>query len=236
MGYSAGYIPECYDNLEAVLTDNASHVQEMMGLFGFTKDKFLVHYQPAPETGKSVILREDSKDKLDILWAGRMDRQKRPDLLLEIAKRSKQLPFTFHVYGSPVLNADLYSVAIAEAENIHFHGPFDGLTSLELKDIDAYLYTSQWDGLPNILLEAIAIGLPVVASDVGGISELIIDGETGLLVRPFDDIDQYIKAFTKLYESSSLCVEFISNSQQLLLSRHTWDKFHDNIETIPHYI
>ena len=51
---------------------------------------------------------------------------------------------------------------------------------------DVLLFTSQEDNLPNMLLEAMACGLPVVAYRVGGVPELVEDGKTGFLADPFD--------------------------------------------------
>ena len=45
------------------------------------------------------------------------------------------------------------------------------------------------DGLPNVVLEAAAIGVPIVATDAGGLGDLVRDGETGLVARPGDPAD-----------------------------------------------
>jgi glycosyltransferase involved in cell wall biosynthesis len=57
---------------------------------------------------------------------------------------------------------------------------------------------SRWEGMPNVLLEAGTMGCPVIGSAVGGIPEVILDGETGLIVPAEDDtalavaIDRYL--------------------------------------------
>lgn len=52
--------------------------------------------------------------------------------------------------------------------------------------MDIFVLTSNWEGLPNAIMEAMASGLPCVVTDVGGNGELVVDGETGYVVPPND--------------------------------------------------
>jgi len=65
---------------------------------------------------------------------------------------------------------------------------------------------SLWECLPYVLLEAMAVGLPIVATNVGGISEIVINNETGVLVPPKNE-KELAKAIIKLLESPELCVK-----------------------------
>jgi glycosyltransferase involved in cell wall biosynthesis len=55
-----------------------------------------------------------------------------------------------------------------------------------LRVIDVFVLTSLWEGLPVCVLEAMLSGKPVVATDTGGVAEVVFDGETGFLCRPRD--------------------------------------------------
>lgn len=72
-----------------------------------------------------------------------------------------------------------------------------------LKGSDIFLHTPLWDPNPRVILEAMGAGLPVVAFDVDGISEMVVDGETGYLI-PFGDVSAGAEALKKLLGNQSL--------------------------------
>lgn len=57
---------------------------------------------------------------------------------------------------------------------------------LYMPAMDVFVLPSLWEGLPYALLEAMAAGVPVVAADVGGVGEVVVQGETGVLIAPRD--------------------------------------------------
>jgi glycosyltransferase involved in cell wall biosynthesis len=67
--------------------------------------------------------------------------------------------------------------------HVYFLGVRKDIPAL-MNAADAYVMSSSWEGMPLVLLEASAIGLPIVTTDVGGNREIVIDGKSGFLVPP----------------------------------------------------
>lgn len=72
-----------------------------------------------------------------------------------------------------------------------------------LTAVDIFTLASRVEGMPNAILEAMAAGLPVVATQVGGVPEIVVEGQTGLLVPPADD-KVLAQALLTLIEDASL--------------------------------
>jgi glycosyltransferase involved in cell wall biosynthesis len=83
---------------------------------------------------------------------------------------------------------------------VHFLGPLarDDVLTL-FRAADAALLTSAWENLPHSVVEALAVGTPVVATAVGGVPEVVRDGENGLLVAP-GDVDALADAIRRVSE------------------------------------
>jgi|WetSurSiteA1Bulk_404760.scaffolds.fasta_scaffold24124_2 glycosyltransferase involved in cell wall biosynthesis len=236
-GYPVWYLPKCFNYLQALFSENQTHLNRLNEMYAFEQQKMFVHYQPIDIPKKQNIINKDiKKEHLDILWAGRLDRQKRPDILIRIAEKCLNLAFKFHVYGSPVLDIDIYTRQFAKLNNVTYHGPFNGLASLPADRYDVFLYTSQWDGIPNILLEAILLNLPVIASNVGGVAEVITNEKTGFLIDPYDDIEKYVNCLSRINNDRSLIYTLTNNAYALVNKRHSWDIFIENLKRVRGYI
>ena len=92
---------------------------------------------------------------------------------------------TFLLVGEGPLAGEmhLYTERLGIASNVRFLGWRDDVPAI-LAAMDICVLASLWEGLPYTLLEAMAAGKPMVATSVGGSREIVVDGETGLLVPP----------------------------------------------------
>ncbi|GBQ26513.1 hypothetical protein AA0472_2137 [Acetobacter estunensis NRIC 0472] len=142
-----------------------------------------------------------------LVWASRLDRQKRPDILRRIAlelSSSKDAPDIL-VYGSSVL--DSFDVGFfVECPNVTYMGAFAGLDSIPFTDQDAFLYTSLFDGMPNIILEAIEKKVPIISVNVGGVSELLTEDTAFLVRETADDRDlvlRYVEQIERFMDCSA---------------------------------
>jgi glycosyltransferase involved in cell wall biosynthesis len=231
-------LPAVLDHVSGVIVDNMAVVGDATRDFGLTPAArsrcFLVR---TPIIGMkagpgSIEMRPPAAGRpAHALWLSRLSPEKRLDVVGAIARR---LPTRrFSVYGSPVRGARL-DMTWAEPPNITVEGAFGALDDLP-SIFDAYLFTSQGEGMPLALLEATALGLPIVAPDVGGISEFV-DDHTGWLVSGPDAIDEYVAALEMIRNNPSEAMARVQAAQRRLRERHSWDAFVEAIRLIPNYL
>jgi glycosyltransferase involved in cell wall biosynthesis len=89
------------------------------------------------------------------------------------------------------------------------------------RQLDAFVLPSRDEGMPNVVLEAMATGLPVVATRIAGNEELVIQGETGFLVPP-EDSDTLATTLTTLVPDPSLREHMGAAGRALVEERYTW--------------
>jgi len=121
-----------------------------------------------------------------MLAAGRLVHQKGFDILIRafatVARECGQLRLAIAGEGPEEQALRNLVAALRLDDRVHFLGQVRGLRTL-MRQADAFILSSRYEGFPNVLLEALASGLPVVATDCpGGPREILRDGEFGLLV------------------------------------------------------
>ena len=89
-----------------------------------------------------------------------------------------------------------------------------------LGGFDVFALPSRWEGMPLSIIEAMHAGLPVVATDVGSVSELIVDGETGLVIAP-GDREALAAAIERLLADEQQRRTMGQRAQEVALREHT---------------
>ncbi|MEH1947635.1 MAG: glycosyltransferase, partial [Nostoc sp.] len=121
-------------------------------------------------------------DKFTWLAVGRFDPPKDyPTTIKAFAIVLKQNPTALLIIvGIGKLQSDIEELVkeLQIESNVIFLGTRSDVVAL-MNGADAYLMSSAWEGMPMVLLEAAATQLPVVTTDVGGIKEIVLDGESG---------------------------------------------------------
>jgi glycosyltransferase involved in cell wall biosynthesis len=224
VGYPVWHFSNIFPYLRAALLDNqnlAGYLRRRYEMGEEMASRLKVLYTPSmlPEFDAPIVIDQvkskSRRIKPRLLWAGRLDRQKRFDMLVEIAGKMPDVEFLF--WGRAVLDAapDLGSLP----KNLIAKGTFDSFHELPLRDSDGWIYTSAWDGLPTILIECAAMGMPVVASAVGGVPELITS-ETGWPVADAETADAYVVAIREMLDDAAERVRRASRLHDIAQQRH----------------
>ena len=166
-----------------------------------------------------------------ILFVGRLAVQKNIPMLLH-ALRGISEGFDTMLVGSGDLDSELMKLAHSlELKNVRFHGRADGQALRELfRQADVFALPSEREGMPLVLLEAMAMGLPVVATDIPGSRDVVINRETGILV-PLNDSNAMQKALLEVV-SDERQYSRMSKAAQRNATRFSWDTIGQEFEQL----
>jgi Glycosyltransferase len=120
------------------------------------------------------------------------------DVLLRACARLPT-PIQLEVYGDGADRPELERLAGQLGVNANFHGHVDDVSE-GLADLDLFVLPSRAENFPMALLEAMAWALPVVVTRVGGVPEMVVDRESGLIVSP-DDEQEMTEAIRHVVEN-----------------------------------
>lgn len=182
--------------------DRLTHVR------GLPADKMRVIHNALPDLRPKSVPGEGT---LRIGCVSRMDNMKGTRFLVEAFERIAQT----HPHAELMLVGDgpersNVAAQVAEAglsDRVIMTGHYVGDVNELVGTFDIYAFPSLWEGLPYALLEAMRAGKPIVATDVGGIAEAVVDGETGILVPPAS-ADALAEGLRRLVEDESLRQRF----------------------------
>jgi glycosyltransferase involved in cell wall biosynthesis len=227
-GFNDGALRLAAPHLDLIITDNNRLRETLKDRYNHIpsiETKAVTCYQPLTtalhkelSSGPGNQINRSERHK--VVWASRIDPTKRPDILAKIAQCLPEVHFEVYGYSSSGYDFSF----LRRLSNIKLMGEYSDFSQIPKDDKAVFLYTSDADGMPNVLLEAVASGLPIIAPDVGGIRELLTDN-SGWLVRRFDDVDDYVRLLKHVLAYPEEANDRCRRAQALLKQRHSWSAF-----------
>lgn len=176
---------------------------------------------PNPVRKTKIFVEKWSERKNKIAFVGRHEIiNKRQDLLVEAFKNVVEIypNYSLHIYGDGDDEMKIRALVkkLSLEDKVIFEGKKDDILN-EIKDSKLFVLTSDNEGIPNALAEAMSIGLPCISTDctAGGARLLIEDGNNGLLVKKGDSI-AISNAIISLIENPALCEKLGVNAKKIV--------------------
>jgi len=143
-----------------------------------------------------------------------------------------QLKLSVYGNGKKMEEAKKLCEELGLNKNVHFMGWADKETKLNaLSRADLYVLPSHAEGFPNSLIEAMASGIPSIATNVGGISDLIVDRETGLLVEPHRPAE-LARAILTLYSNPELRQILSKKGKEQVIRNNSLEAMYCNLKGV----
>lgn len=194
---------------------------------GISSDKVTVIYNgikvPKIDESKKVVMTEKVVSVI-----GRLSPEKGHKFLFESLAQLKRdnpnLKWKLHVVGDGVLKQELIDLSktLDIQSNIIFKG-FVNTMDTEYINSDIILLPSENEAFPFVAIEALAFEKPVISTNVGGLPEVIIDNETGILVS-YGDVDALAKNIKRLLEDEEFSNKLAKQGKDFFLKNLTFDK------------
>jgi glycosyltransferase involved in cell wall biosynthesis len=186
----------------------SAYLRELALRWGLDADRVSVLPNPVPPIvqlpSRDEARRELSFDGPTFAFAGRLTVQKSLETALEAIARVPDASLVIAGEGDRLEALRARAAQLGLNGRVRFLGPQPRERVLELfRAADAALLSSTWENFPHTVVEALAAGTPVIATNVGGVREAVEDGRNGLLVPPGDS-DALAAALQRYLEDGEL--------------------------------
>lgn len=220
-------------SLPDYLITNSGNVLNRADEYGISKQKIsfvrnAVNLSSEPQ--------KEEKKELKIIYVGRLVSLKRPEIFVELALYLKQnLPgfnLQFQMIGDGPLFENLQKQAQdyqLNAQEFSFLGNRQDVQPF-YQNADLLVLTSKFEGTPNVILEAMASGVPVIATKVGGIPEIVSDN-CGILVNPENKTEMFESA-KKLILDKPLRQKFGEEGRKYVRQNHSLNSLQEQLTEV----
>lgn len=211
--------------VDKVITVSDS-IKKKVIAFGASADKVITIPNGVPD--QNTFLNLPPKDGVDysVLFVGRLVPQKNVQFLLKAINLLKnKLPeIKLVIVGDGPQRGKLEDYV--RKKSLEKQVSFEGAKPREkiydyFQKADLFVLPSTIEGLPIVILEALAAGKPIITTPVEGVPEIIKNGENGLIVES-NDVNELANSVIKLFEDKSLRDRLIANSRKTIRKKYNW--------------
>jgi glycosyltransferase involved in cell wall biosynthesis len=186
----------------------SAYLAEIAVSWGVPRERMLVIPNPAPDLPQLPSHEEARKaigiDGPLLAFAGRIGRQKALEVGLEAVHQVAGVSLLVGGEGPEREEMERRAADLGLEGRVRFLGSLRREQVLELfRAADASLLSSTWENFPHTVVESLAVGTPVISTDVGGVAEVVRDGENGLLV-PSGDAKAFAAAIVRFFGEPGL--------------------------------
>ncbi len=169
----------------------------------------------------SAPIHADPDGTIELLAVGRIDLEKNPLLLVDaLGELERRSPGRYRLtwIGTGPLGDDVVRRAadLGLSNRVALPGyiPFGAALLERYRQADVFVHVSLTEGVPQVLIEAMGAGIPIVATDVGGVRSALGDGRAGLLVPP-RDLGALVEAIARVSEDRTLRTTLVDHGLEL---------------------
>lgn len=233
--------------LDGIIT-NSNTIKNVYAGYGWFDEQFVKVIYNGITIPENIVAYDFSKrfpGKKIIYSAGRLSEQKGFTYLIEAAAilQKTRSNLVFAISGEGKLESELKQQAINHGleHSFIFLGLSDNIYPC-LKGCDLFVLSSLYEGMPNVVMEAMAMQKAVVATNVNGVQELMVEGESGLIV-PSKDPQALAKAIGHVIDNPEMLAAFGKKGYERVKKEFTMSAMADNLErylqqklqeTLPH--
>lgn len=224
-GYSVEDLPKAYRAGDIITTDNQMSKDIWVKAFKFRENDIKIHRQLITNFKKfSPEYRPGEEFK--IFWAAHIRKEKNPEILLDLIKKYHTEEASIDCYGSfneahwengnPITNS--------VNKNLNYCGSYRNFfKDINLKKYHLFLYTSKFDGTPNVLIEAALSGIPIISSKIGGVAELL--GNKAILIENPDNVAEFYAAIEEVKNNYEKYLRLATELQEKIIKQTSEENF-----------
>ena len=202
-------------NIEKIFTITESANSYLKNTYGFSED--ILQLSRLGVEDKGIVTKCSKENTLYLVSCSFLTEVKQVHKIIEslelIARKRKDIFFNWTHIGSGKLYNKLVSYAKKKLDNIknvsyNFVGEFENYKVYEFyknNPVDLFINVSESEGVPVSIMEAMSCHIPIIAPDVGGIKDMVIDGYNGILLKSNFEIKDIVSALNN--------IEFFKNNK-----------------------